>query len=152
MTPEQALAQIPGMAGAQVVECLADGPTNGTWRVEQGGRSLVLRCDKAAAVELGLNRANEKRICEVAAAAGLTPGYDWFDPVAGTCLRRFVPGRSLAAADLRQPATLRRLAALLRRLHTLPASGPAFDPAGAAQRYADRLASPEARRLAAEAA
>lgn len=151
MTPEQALARIPGMAGARVVECLADGPTNLTWRVEQGGGQHVLRCDKPAVAELGLDRLNEKRVCATAATAGLTPAYDHFDPVAGICLRAFVPGRSLAAADLRQPQMLPRLAALLRRLHALPASGRAFDPVAAARRYADQLATTEARHLAAQA-
>jgi aminoglycoside phosphotransferase (APT) family kinase protein len=102
----EALDRLPGMAGARVVEQLADGPTNSSYRVQRGDEMYVLRLDKPEAAELGLRRDNERLVCEELAAVGLTNPFLHFDPESGTCLRRFVPGRCLRPADLLDPGTL----------------------------------------------
>ena len=147
-----ALAVIPGLSGARVRERLADGPTNASYLVEQGGERFVLRLDKSEASILGLDRANERRVCEAIAAAGLGPAYTHFDISAGVCLRPWQAGRSLRPDELRDRGVLRRLAAALRRLHGLAPLGAAFDPLAAARRYADQLGTPAASALAARAA
>lgn len=142
------LQRLPGMAGARVVERLADGPTNASYLVGQGGERFVLRLDKPEAGRLGLDRANERTVCEALATAGLTPAYHWFDSAEGVSLRPFIPGRSLGGEDLREPRTLQRLADVLRRLHRLPPVGARFDAAGAVRRYAGQLGTPPAAALA----
>ena len=46
----------PGFETASVLADLSDGPTNASYRVERGGADFVLRVDKPAATELGLDR------------------------------------------------------------------------------------------------
>lgn len=145
---ERTLASIPGMAGASLETALADGPTNTTWLVTREGERWVLRLDKAGAAELELDRASEGAVCERVAAAGFAPRYTVFDAAAGVCLRPFADGASLTADDLRDRRTLDELAEALRRLHALPPVGRAFDPLGAARRYAEQLGTAEAADLA----
>lgn len=147
-----ALAAVPGLSGARVRERLADGPTNASYLVERAGERFVLRLDKPEVSMLGLDRANERRVCEAIAAAGLGPAYTHFDASAGVCLRTWQAGRSLRPDDLRDRDMLRRLAAALRRLHGLAPVGATFDPLAATRRYADQLGTPAASALAARAA
>jgi thiamine kinase len=142
------LQHLPGMGGGRVIERLMDGPTNASYLVEQDGERFVLRIDKPEAERLGMNRVNERSVCEALATAGLTPAYHWFDSVEGVSLRPFIAGRSLDREDLKKPRTLRRLADVLRRLHRLPPVGVRFDAAGAIGRYAAQLGTPQAAALA----
>lgn len=148
----EVLASLPGMEGARVVERLMDGPTNASYLVEQGDERFVLRLDKPEAVRLGLDRDNERVVCEAIASAGLTPHYLHFDASAGVCLRPYIAGRSLCRDDLLERPTLERLAGVLRRLHRLPTVGARFDAAGAIRRYSAQLATPQAAALAERAA
>jgi len=127
---------------------LMDGPTNTTYLVERGGERFVLRLDKPEARRLGLDRDNERVVCQAIAEAGLTPHYLHFDTSAGVCLRPYITGRSLGRDDLLEPLTLERLADTLRRLHRLPPVGARFDAAGAVRRYSAQLATPQAAVLA----
>jgi thiamine kinase len=138
---EQALRTIPGFTGARVDTQLSDGPTNASYLLEQAGAQYVLRLDKPDAAKLGLNRGNEKLVCQVVADAGLAPGPLYFDHEAGIYLRRYLPGRSWVDSDLDSPVNLERLARLLWKLHSLAPVGAAFDPLAAARRYAAQLGS-----------
>jgi thiamine kinase len=142
------LSRLPGLSGACLIERLADGPTNASYLVERAGERFVLRLDKPEALRLGLDRANERLVCEAVAAAGLTPPYQYFSGVEGVSLRPFIAGRSLCRDDLLEPRTLRRLADVLRRLHQQPPVGAAFDPAGAVRRYSAQLDTPQGAALA----
>jgi thiamine kinase len=144
---EQALEAIPGFTDARVDAQLSDGPTNASYLLEQAGAQYVLRLDKPGALELGLNRSNEKQVCKVVAEAGLAPEPLYFDPVAGIYLRRYLPGRSWVVADLDSPGKMERLARLLRGLHSLAPVGAMFDPLTAARRYAARLGSEQSRAI-----
>ena len=145
---EAILRALPGMDRARVVSGLADGPTNTTFLVQSGDDRFVLRLDKPQAGVLGLNRDRERAVCRALAKAGLAPAFLYWDLAEGVCLRPFIEGRCLGREDLLEEATLRGLAATLRRLHGLPPVGARFDPAASAQRYAGQLATPEAARLA----
>lgn len=140
------------MSGAGLVERLMDGPTNASYLVERGNQRFVLRLDKLETARLGLDRNNERVVCEALADAGLTPSYLYFDAAAGVCLRPYVAGRSLGRADLLNRGTLERLAIVLRRLHRLPPVGAQFDVARAVHRYSAQLATPPAAALAEKAA
>lgn len=148
MSPREALLMIPGFAHARVDGILADGITSTSWRVENDRGPHVLRIDKPAAAELGLDRAAEAQAQAAVAAAGLTPGAVYHDPGRGVSLRPHFEGRAWTARDLQEPAQLDRLAHLLRDLHALPPAGARYEPGVAARRYARQLGSLEARRLA----
>lgn len=141
------LEQVPGFAGAKVVAQLSDGPTNASFEIEQGGERFVLRTDKPAAAEFGLERTAEREVIAALAAAGLGERAVYFDAQSGIYLRSFMPGRSWTAEDLQNPSNLERLAELLKRVHRLPPAGPLFDPVGAASRYAAQLGTAEAREI-----
>ena len=143
----RALDAIPGMAGATLLGRLSDGPTNMSFRAEQGGEQYVLRLDKPGAASLGLNRHNEYRVCKLVSDAGLAPKPIYSDPGSGVYLRRFLQGRSWAVSDLENPANPGRLARLLRKLHGLPPEGDPFDPLAAANRYCMQVDSDESRTL-----
>lgn len=148
---EQALASIPGFSHARVESQLSNGPTNASYLLENSGQSFVLRLDKPEANKLGLDRFNEKQVCEAVAEAGLALPPIHFDPAAGVYLRKFIPGRSWTTSDLVVAANRERLARLLRRLHRIEPVGKDFDPLAAARRYAAHSGGDRARSILLEA-
>ncbi|MDX1498687.1 MAG: phosphotransferase [Woeseiaceae bacterium] len=143
MTPEEALASIPGWAGADVTP-LPGGTTGRTWLAETGGRRAVLKVDPAPRVP-PLNRRDEEAAIQASAAeAGLAPAVLYASPT--VLLSDYVPGEVLTADSIALDENLDALAALLRRLHALPAPARRFDAAGAARRYAGRSRSIDAAR------
>ncbi|MFC1689436.1 choline/ethanolamine kinase family protein [Pseudomonadota bacterium] len=145
--PEKALAGVPCFSGAIVEQQLSDGPTNASYLLSRAGAHYVLRLDKPAAKELGLDRLNEQRIYEALSAADMAPAVVYSNVSEGILLRPFVPGRSWTPDDLANTDQLQRLGRLLRRLHGLPAVGAAFDPVGAARRYAGRARDDQTRAM-----
>ena len=143
--------RIPGLEGAEPVQRLTGGDTSVKWLLEAGNDRFVLRVDRAIAGELGLDRQAETEILEVVGKAGIGPRLVWASPAEGIQLCTYVAGDPWSWSDVRNPALLSSLAHTLARLHALPASGPAFDPAAAAQCYAAEIATPEAEELAARA-
>jgi thiamine kinase-like enzyme len=148
---QQALAGIPGFARAGVVQQLSDGPTNASLLLERKGERFVLRLDKPAARELGLNRENEQQVLTELTVAGLAPAPLYCNVSEGVLLRPYLPGRSWTEKDLKGKGSLRRLARLLRRLHAVTPTGIDFDPLGAARRYARQLATADAATVLAQA-
>ena len=144
---KQALGGIAGFSGARIEAQLSDGPTNVSYLMSQSAEHYVLRLDKPDAAKLGLNRSNEKRVCEVVAESGLAPESLYFDVGTGVYLRRFLPGRSWTVSDLASNENLERLARLLRELHSLPPAGARFEPLAAARRYAAQLACENSRSI-----
>jgi thiamine kinase-like enzyme len=149
--PQQALQAMAGFSRAKIVSQLSDGPTNASYRVERGSEQYVMRLDKPDVTGLGLDRTNERRVNEVAAAAGLAPQPLHFDPAAGISLRRFISGQSWARSDLLAPGNLQRLAGVLQKLHGLPPVGNVFEPAVAARRYATQIGTAAAAAIAGKA-
>ena len=146
----RALQAVPGLAGARVLEPLGAGPTNACFLVEHQGERLVLRLDRPQAAALGLDRESERRVCEAVAvaAAGMTPAYRYFDVATGICLRPYLEGECLKAADLLDARVLEELAGRLRQLHALEPVGGRFYPLAATRRYARDLGTNEAASLA----
>jgi thiamine kinase-like enzyme len=121
-----ALARIPHFAGRPLaglrIEPLAS-LTNRNYKLGLGGESYVLRI-AGAGTERYIDRAAEAHNARLAASLGIAPELLYLDPPSGLMLTRFIAGgAALGAAELRQPALLRRAAGLLRRLH---GSGLAF--------------------------
>jgi thiamine kinase len=137
---QRVLDRIPGFSGATVEQQLSDGPTNASYLLARAGQLFVLRIDKKAARELGLDRLNEQRVYQAVSVAGMAPAMVYSNLSEGIVVRPYLPGRSWTADDLASFAQLQRLGCLLRRLHGLPPVGTAFDPLGAARRYAGPMA------------
>jgi thiamine kinase-like enzyme len=115
-----ALSRIPFLAGRALdglrVEPLAS-LTNRNFKLGLGDEQYVLRIPGAGTASY-IDRAAEAHNARLAASIGIAPEVCYADAASGLMLTRFVPASApLSAADLRQPATLRRAAGLLKRLH-----------------------------------
>lgn len=148
MTPETALTRIPGFQRAEIGMVLSDGATSKTVLIKHLARRYVLRVDKPAVRELGLQRHLEEEILRLVAAAGLSPEPLFFDHEHGIFLREFTAGTNWTVSELQNKKALRRLADALRMLHSLPAVEAKFEPGRALESYASQLGTPEARELA----
>lgn len=115
------------------------GLSNRAWRVDAGGEAWFARLGHPDAAQLGVDRAGECVLLRAVSGAGLAPELVACEPAAGLLVTRFVEGRVWQAPDVRVEANLQRLAAQVRRLHSLPV------PAG----VADVSYARQARRLAA---
>jgi thiamine kinase len=111
---------VPG-AGPVEVQPLATGLISATYRVTRDGAAYALKTAADGAMNLGMDRglAWEARLQDAAAGAGLAPPLVYADPARAVMLSRWMAGRPWAAADVRQPLPMRKIAALLRRVHSL---------------------------------
>lgn len=100
--------------GPITVEPLAGGITNRNYRVRSSGKSFVARlCVERE--RLGIDRRNEA-VCQRAAhALGVAPAVVHHER--GVLISEYLSARTLGAADVRDPAFVPRLAAVLRTLH-----------------------------------
>jgi thiamine kinase-like enzyme len=108
------LQQSPMLQDVVAIERIGGGITNHNFVVRAGGAVYVARLCEDRPV-LGIDRRNEVVCQRAAGRLGLAPEVMHEEP--GLLLSRFVEGRTLAAADLREPAYLPRVAAVLQRLH-----------------------------------
>ena len=96
------------------VERIPGGITNHNFVVRVGDEAYVARlCEERPM--LGIDRRNEVVCQQAAGARGLAPEVVHHEP--GLLVSCFIEGRTLAAADVRRPQCLDRLADLLERLH-----------------------------------
>ncbi len=104
---------------------ISGGLSHHIWRVDAGPRSFVLRVLDPAIAAAGLGVAPVVEIANTIRAAESGVGARVFEvlPEIPALVLEYLPGRTLSAADVRQPAMIPRIAAAVRRLH----AGPAFD-------------------------
>lgn len=103
--------------GRLEVEPIPGGITNQNYvvRIEpEPGPAYVARLGEDRPI-LGVDRRNEVTCHRAAGDLGLAPELVHHEP--GLMVTRFIPGRTLGDADIRDPAMLARVAAVLRRLH-----------------------------------
>jgi thiamine kinase-like enzyme len=121
------LARVPVLAQRELtLEPLGGGLTNRNYLVDADSEAYVLRVAGADTAALGIDRDQEVACSRAAAAAGVGPEVVAYLPEQGAILTRFVVGRTIKAANIRKPKTLRRVTEAIRRCHALSA------PAGAA--------------------
>ncbi|MBT8061747.1 MAG: phosphotransferase family protein [Xanthomonadales bacterium] len=142
------MTQIPGFARAEIGMVLSDGATSKTLLIKHFARRYVLRVDKPAARELGLQRGAEEEVLRMVAAAGLSPEPLYFDHENGIFLREFTAGTNWTVSELQNKKALKRLADTLRVLHSLPAVNAKFEPTKAVESYAAQVGTDESRELA----
>jgi thiamine kinase-like enzyme len=111
-------------------EALEGGITNRNLKVRAGGSDYVVRlCGKDTDL-LGIDRAAELQATRAAHALGIGPEVVLLLPEYQCVVTRWVEGRQLTAAELRQPEVLGSVARALRSFHDsgpqLPASFDAF--------------------------
>ena len=115
MTPLERAATLPIWTGPVTPEPLAGGITNLNFTVTDAGRRYLVRIGGDIPEHMILRRF-ERAAARAAHAAGLAPAVRHAEE--GALVLDFIEGRTLTAADVRDPANLDRLAALVRRCHT----------------------------------
>jgi thiamine kinase-like enzyme len=115
MTPLERAAALPIWTGPVTPEPLAGGITNVNFTVTDAGRRYLVRIGGDIPEHMILRRF-ESAAARAAHAAGLSPAVRHAEE--GALVLDFIEGRTLTADDIRNPANLDRLAALVRRCHT----------------------------------
>lgn len=107
---------------------MSGGLSHHIWQVNCGGRSYVLRVLDPAVSAVGLGVAPAEEISNTLRAAESGAGARVFEilPDVPAVVIEFLPGRTLSAADVRQPATIARIAKACVRLHAGPRFGNDF--------------------------
>lgn len=132
MTINQILARMPGWADQTVqVEPLSGGITNQNYKVTVGNEAFAVRiCAQGMEIH-GIDRAAEQICTRAAASIGVAPAIVAFIedlPDGGSAMvARFVPGRTLQAAEIGSSAHLPQVIATLQRYHTLTDYAGRFD-------------------------
>jgi thiamine kinase-like enzyme len=114
LDPRARAAALSCWSGPVTPEPLKGGITNANFAVTDRGRRHFVRIGDDIAVH-GILRFHELAASRAAAAAGLSPPVLHHEP--GAVVFGFVDGKTYAADDVRQPASLRRILPLLRRCH-----------------------------------
>ncbi|WP_196073373.1 phosphotransferase [Nakamurella alba] len=132
----QRLDAVPLLATPdRVVSELTGGLTNRNLRVDLPGTSAVARLSDPTGALLAIDRTAEDHNSRAAASTGIAPDVLDFRPDDGVLVVRFVPGRTLTEADVRDPAMLPRIAAAVRTLHSAPPFLGTFDMAVRQREY-----------------
>jgi thiamine kinase-like enzyme len=106
--------------GRSTFEVLGGGFTNHNLKVSRPDGTYVLRISGKDTELLGIDRAVELEATRAAAAVGVGPEVvDVIEPE-GWLVTRFVEGEIPPLERMREPATLRRVAATLRAVHSGP--------------------------------
>jgi thiamine kinase-like enzyme len=119
-----AARHVPG-SGRIEMHRLRGGLMNDTYRVLRDGESFAMRVASPNRYDLGLDRAFEARVLEVAVAADLAPAIAYCDAQRGILITRWAVGQRWDHAQVCRPANIARIALLLRRIHSLPLPLPA---------------------------
>jgi thiamine kinase-like enzyme len=119
-----AARHVPGR-GKVDIHRLSEGLVNESYKVLRDGSAYVLRVAAPGHRDLGLDHAWEARVLEGATQGGLAPVIEYSDPQHGIWIARWIDGRSWNRPEVRRPANLSRMAALMQRIHALPVPTPA---------------------------
>ncbi|MFT4181495.1 MAG: choline kinase family protein [Rhizobium sp.] len=112
--PEDRIQALGIWRGPVEIAPLVGGITNRNYLVTNGGRRFVVRLGADIPVH-HISRANEVAASRAAHAAGLSPAVIHHEP--GILVLDYIDGKALAAADIREPATLQRVVSLVRACH-----------------------------------
>lgn len=151
MNPEQVLAEIESLAGAEIAHAFHGGPASQSYLVRHRDARYVLRIDTPIARKLGLDRASEAGVLAAVAEAGLGPEPVFVDAGNGILVTRYLEGHAWTEHELQEGDALRRLAELLKQVHGLPAIGRPIELPYKLSAYARAIGSPKADELAIEA-
>jgi thiamine kinase-like enzyme len=135
MQPESLAARLwPGRAAQ--IEPLGGGITNHNFKVSLDGEAFVLRIGGKDTELLGIDRRAEHAAALAAAAVGTGPEVVAFLEREGALVTRFVEGRPVSAEEMRSPASIARVVAVLKPFHDGPAIPAQFDSFQVVRSYA----------------
>jgi thiamine kinase len=146
----EVLSEIGLTGPVSVVAELGGGAASQSFLIMNGDDKLVLRIDTPLAKSIGFDRQAEVDILGLVSAEGLGPALVWADASRGLMLTAYIEGRAWNDTDISISNNLRRLAKLLKRLHSLPAAGRDFRVLDWASHYSGQLGTNYARNLVAK--
>lgn len=123
-----ALGRVPELAGRRLeLTVLSGGITNRNFRIDAdgglaaaGGETFVVRLGGNDTHLLGISREVEHAATVAAAGVGVGPEVVAFIRPEGYLVTRFIVGRPIDDGQIHQPATIRRVADAIRRIHDGP--------------------------------
>ena len=122
-------------AGRPTVALLGGGITNLNYRVDAGGQAYVVRIAGRDSALLGIDRAREHACAVTAHESGVAPEVVAYLAPEGVLITRFIDGRGLAEAEMRQAGMIGRVAHALRRCHGGRPFPGTFSPFHAVREY-----------------
>jgi thiamine kinase-like enzyme len=117
------------------VSDLSGGITNRNFRVEVDGAAFVLRMGGQNTSLLGIDRVTEHAASLRAAEIGVGPEVEAFIEPEGWLVTRFIEGRPVPPEEIRRPDGIRRVAAVLRKIHGAAAIPGRFDAHAVVDQY-----------------
>jgi thiamine kinase-like enzyme len=114
---------------------LSGGITNRNYKVDVGGAAYVVRMGGQNTSLLGIDRVTEHAASLRAAEIGVGPEVETFIEPEGWLVTRFIQGRSVPPEEIRRPDGIRRVAAVLRRIHGAAAIPGRFDAHAVVDQY-----------------
>ena len=117
------------------VSDLSGGITNRNFRVDVDGGAFVLRMGGKNTSLLGIDRVTEHAASLRAAEIGVGPEVQAFIEPEGWLVTRFIEGRPVPPEEIRTPDGIRRVAAVLRKIHCAAAIPGRFDAHAVVDQY-----------------
>lgn len=102
-----------------VKQLIKEGPVTRIYLCTFEGIESVMRLDKPMAKQLGLNRAVEYDLLKSIQFHGFSPQPLYSDPDEGILVCRYIKGKALSQADIRQTPMLIEVARIIRSIHKL---------------------------------
>ena len=128
--------QVPSIAaGRRSVVELPGGLTNRNFKIDLANASYVARVASGGSELLAIDREHEYRNSMRAAAAGVGAPVIEYAPAVGVLVIGYIEGRTLANADVADPANLARVASACRALHAAERFDGDFDMFEIQRRY-----------------
>lgn len=110
-----------GTGAIRSIEPIKHGLTNRSWLVATERDRFVVRISNTSAADLLIDRNSEAAVLRLVAQAGIGPEVLHADLGRGVLVTRYL-GATWSDSDVQVPENLDRLAAVLRRLHSLETS------------------------------
>ena len=122
MQSVEAVIALSGISGgdATSAERIKHGLTNESWLISSGEERRVVRISNPEDDSLQINRASESIILATVGGAGIGPEVIVCDPARRLLITRYA-GETWSDEDAHRVENIDRIAALLSRLHALPA-------------------------------
>ena len=130
LTIEEAIARVPQWANVTDLKSspLTGGITNENFRIEVNGDVFVLRIPGADTELLGIVRATECAVSQLAGDIGIGPEVFYVIEPEGYLVTSFIDGKLPSPEQLGQPENIRRVAEAVRRVHKMDTIPERFSP------------------------
>jgi len=121
LTIEEAIARVPQWANATDLKAspLTGGITNENFRIEVNGDVFVLRIPGADTELLGIVRATECAVSQLAGEIGIGPEVFYVIEPEGYLVTSFIEGKLPPPEELGRRENIRRVAEAIRRVHKM---------------------------------